>query len=407
MYLWHMDNNLNNNKLKAPSDALFLIAVLAVVLAATNLRSPLTAVGPVVSDIVAYFKLSNVEAGLLTAVPLFMFAALSGFVGALSTRHPIERLMVLSVVMLLIGLYLRVLGTLPSLYLGTGMVGLGICVGNVVMPGFVKKQFPEHVGIMTGVYSVAMNLTAALAAGLSVQIGSLLGMGWKGSLGVWIVPALLTLLIWLFLLLKVKKRGEADKKHTVEEKHNLYTNSLAWNISLFMGLQSVIYYCLVAWLPMVLQSYGMQAEDAGWMLSYMQFAMIPISFIGPIIASRMVDQRPMMVVAGLSFISAILLLLFFEKDYAFAACMLFGVANGLSFGMAMLFFSIRTTSSNLAMRLSGMAQSVGYLLAGFGPLLFGALFDLSENWIYSFTFLLLIAVLLFYNGMRASAPRKI
>ncbi|MCY4778963.1 MFS transporter [Sphingobacterium sp. UT-1RO-CII-1] len=402
-----MDSNLNNNKQKASTDVLFLIAVVAVVFAATNLRSPLTAVGPVVSDIVTYFQLSNVEAGLLTAVPLFMFAALSGFVGALSTKHPIERLMVLSVILLLIGLYLRVAGTLTTLYLGTAMVGLGICVGNVVMPGFVKKQFPEHVGVMTGVYSVAMNLTAALAAGLSVQIGDLLGMGWKGSLGVWIIPALLTLLIWLLLLLNVRRNSETSKKHTVREKNNLYKISLAWNISLFMGLQSVVYYCLVAWLPVVLQSYGMQAEDAGWMLSYMQFAMIPISFVGPIIASRMVDQRPMMVVAGISFITAILLLLFFGMDYAFAACMFFGVANGLSFGMVMLFFSIRTTSSNLAMRLSGMAQSVGYLLAGFGPLLFGALFDVSQDWVYSFIFLLVIAVLLFYNGMRASAPRKI
>lgn len=387
---------------------LFALCVLAVVLAAANLRSPLTAVGPVVADIVDAFALNNVLAGMLTAVPLFMFAALSGVVGSLSTRYAIERLVVFSVLLLILGLYLRVAGSVYTLFFGTAIVGLGICVGNVVMPGFIKKQFPNQIGSMTGVYSVSMNLTAALAAGLSVQIGSWLGIGWKGSLGVWILPAILTLVVWFFLALNARKQEAANSRPAIKKGGaSLFSSKLAWSISFFMGLQSVIYYCLVAWLPTFLTSNGMLAEDAGWMLSYMQFAMIPVSFIGPILANRMADQRPMMIVAGVSFITAIMLLLFFGNSYAFIACMLFGIANGLSFGMAMLFFSIRTSSSQQALKLSGMSQSVGYLLAGFGPLVFGALFDISADWKYSFAFLLLVAVVLFYCGMQASKPRKI
>ena len=382
------------------------ISAAGIVLIACNLRSPLSAVGPVLHEISTVLQLSNSAAGLLTAIPLIVFAGLSGTIGNISVKYSMEKLLGMALVFLIIGLFLRVNGSIWTLFTGSALIGLGICFGNVVMPGFIKKEFPKQVGMITGLYSVAMNLTAALAAGFSISIGKWTKLGWKGSLGIWAILAVLALLMWLPQLFRTIQKENKDKEK-VPVNEALYRSKQAWNISAFMGLQSLMYYCFTAWLPAVLVTYDMSGESAGWVLSYLQFAMLPVTFIGPVIAVRMKNQKILVTFLSSCMLAGLLLIIFFKREYIYLAAILFGVSNGLAFSLAMLFFSLRTQSSSSAITLSGMAQSAGYLLAAFGPPVFGKLFDLTKNWNYSFYFLTLLVLFMWYFGFLSGRNKTV
>ena len=401
-----MQNETNNISQNKSNYIGITLSVLGIILVASNLRSPLTAVGPVLDEIAFQLHLTKTEAGFLTAIPLFVFAAFSVLIGKFSIKYQIEKLIFISLILLIIGLYLRINDSVFSLFFGSALVGIGICIGNVVMPAFIKKEFPKKVGMMTGLYSVGMNLTAAFAAGFSIKIGQWTTIGWKGSLGIWIIPAFITLFFWIFQLLK---KVNIVSKYTLlnTSEVNIYKSKIAWSISFFMGLQSLIYYCIIAWLPIILINYGMKKEDAGWILSYLQFAMLPITFIGPIIASRMKNQKILIYFISLCFILAFLLLNFYNIKFVVLAAILLGIANGLAFSLVMLLFSMRTKSPISAVKLSGMSQSIGYLLAGFGPPIFGKLFELTNQWAYSFYFLLLISIILCISGVYAVQNKTI
>lgn len=401
-----MQNETNNTAQNKSNYIGITLSVLGIILVASNLRSPLTAVGPVLDEIASQLHLTKTEAGFLTAIPLFVFAAFSVLIGKFSIKYRIEKLVFISLILLIIGLYLRINDSIFSLFFGSALVGIGICIGNVVMPAFIKKEFPKKVGMMTGVYSVGMNLTAAFAAGFSIKIGLWTTIGWKGSLGIWIIPVFITLLVWIFQLLKKVNIVSKNTSSNTSEV-NIYKSKIAWSISFFMGLQSLIYYCIIAWLPIILISYGMKKEDAGWILSYLQFAMLPITFVGPIIASRMKNQKILIYFISLCFILAFLLLNFYNIKFVVLAAILLGIANGLAFSLVMLFFSMRTKSPISAVKLSGMSQSIGYLLAGFGPPIFGKLFEFTNQWTYSFYFLLFISVILCFSGVYAAQNKTV
>lgn len=386
-----------------------LLMVLGIVLIAANLRAPLTAVGPVISEISTSLQLSNVLAGMVTTIPLMAFALLSGFAPKISKRYGMETALMASLFILLIGLFVRPLGGVYSLFLGAALVGIGITVGNVLMPAYIKNNFSEKIGLMTGLYSASMNLTAALAAGFSIQIGLSTGQGWRGSLGVWLITAVLAMLVWIPQLKRQKKNKPITLAFEQRDpvKTSIYRSRIAWSITLFMGLQSLVFYCAAAWFPKVLQSWGMSAIDSGWMLSYIQFAQLPVTFIGPIIAGRMKSQVPLVWITALLMSLGIVGILLFKTDYIIWWCICIGIASGLAFSLAMMFFVLRTENATQAAEMSGMAQSFGYLLAGCGPPLFGALYDITQQWSYSLIVLLTASVLLLVFGVIAAKPRTI
>lgn len=367
---------------------LTIISCAGIVLIASNLRSPLSSVGPVLDSVSTDLGLDNTMASFLMTIPLLVFAFLSGLVGRLSVYVRPERLIFISILFLILGLYLRVFGSLMTLFLGSILIGVGICFGNVLMPGFIKQEFPDHLGLMTGIYSVAMNLTAALAAGFSIYIGDWSGHGWKGSLGIWIFLSVIGLIVWIPQFYK-KNTPNVKGIYTQSKSRSLIYSKQAWFISLFMGIQSLLYYCLITWLPSVLTGYGMEELESGWVLSYLQLAMLPVTFIGPVIASRLKNQKLFILFLSISMILGLGLLLIYKLEYVYLSAVLFGVSNGLAFSLSMLFFSLRTQSTENAIKLSGMAQSIGYFVASFGPPVFGKLNDITGNWGASFLFLFL------------------
>lgn len=368
---------------------------------ASNLRSPITAVGPVIDDIKAALSLSNTQAGLLTSIPLLVWAAFSSPIGNFSVRYQIEKVILVSILLLIVGLYFRIFDSVSLLFLGSAIMGFAICIANVLMPAFVKKVFPEHLGLMTGVYTVAMNLTAAFATGYSINMAEMSQWGWKMSLGIWILPTAFTLFIWLTQLRNPAEKPLANSQDNVAVP-KIIQSRLAWDISIYTGLQSMMYYSFVAWIPKVMMDYGMDPEVAGWVVSWFLLATLPVTFVAPIIANKMKNQKAMMWLLWILLMVSFLLILFYKTRFIYTAAVLFGIANGFSFSLAMLFFSLRTKSSLVTVKISGMAQSIGYFIAALGPIFFGKIFDVSGNWNYSFYFLVINCVLILYFGLRSS-----
>ena len=382
------------------------LAILGVIFFAANLRAPLTSVGPVIGEISLSLSLSKTAAGMLTTIPLLAFGLLSSFIPRISQRFGMELVLLFSLVLLGIGLSVRSLGSITTLFIGAALVGTGITFGNVLMPAFIKTKFPKRIGVMMGVYSVGMNLTAALAAGLSIGIGKWTNLGWKASIGIWVGLTIVGIIIWFPQLLFAKREKEVAAKDTIVDpkpiiKVNLLKSRIAWAVTIYMGLQSLMYYCLTAWLPKVAQDWGMSIEASGWVLAYVQFAQVPTTFIGAFIAAKMRDQRFLSALTGILFILGITGILIFKTKYILLWCILLGVASGLAFSLSMLFFVLRTQNTLQAAKLSGMAQSFGYLIAATGPAIFGGIFDLTSSWTLSFVFLMLMSVVLLVAGVIA------
>lgn len=393
-------NKLEDNAPQKSKVKIVLMA-LGVLFIASNLRAPLTSVGPVIAELSTSLGLSNVWAGMVTTIPLIAFATLSGFAPKVSRKYGMELVLLAALIILALGLGIRQWGTISTLFIGAALVGIAITMGNVLMPAYIKNSFPKQVGLMMGLYSVAMNLTAALAAGFSIQLGNWTGMGWRGSIGIWFFLALFTLVIWLPQVKRKKLETQQGSTLKEESKVNLYRSKLAWAVTIFMGLQSFLFYCVAAWFPKVMQSWGMTPEDSGWVLSYVQFAQLPISFVGAIIASKMNNQKFLAVLSGLLFGIGILGIIVFKTEYIILWSICIGTASGLAFSLSMLFFVLRSHHSTQAAELSGMAQAFGYLIAACGPPLFGAIYDSTGDWVAALWMLVGISIILLIAGFIA------
>lgn len=398
-----MKNEVKNNA----SYVLLILNVLVVILISSNLRSPIVAVSPVLGEVREALHLDNFQVSLLTSIPLFMFAVCSVLVSRFSGKLGISKLLMYSLIILSFGLFLRISGSLLLLFLGSVFIGLGICIGNVVTPGYVKSNFPKQIGLMTGIFAVSMNLTAALASGFSVKIGEWTGFGWRGSLGIWLVIAALGFLVLLLEFIFNKKNSDQPKTTLGTSDFNMFKSSQAWNISIFMGLQSLFYYCMVAWLPSFLTDYNMPGESSGWVLFVIQITMIPITFCCPIIASKMKDQRILILFICALMFTSTMMFVFLKAEWIYVNAVIIGISNGLSFSLSILFFSTRTKSGINAVKISGMAQSVGYLIAAFGPPIFGKLHDWDASWNISFYFLSIAVLIMFFFGIKAARHKYV
>lgn len=251
-----------------------------------------------------------------------------------------------------------------------------------------------------------MNTFGALGSGLSVPISTIQGVGWKGSLASWTVLVVIAILVWLPQLRKQK-----DSSPTINTNRtrtgSIWRSRLAWYITVFMGLQSLIFYTLITWLPEILQLHGYSANAAGWMLFLMQFALIPITFIIPVVAEKMRDQKLLSALTGSFFIIGILLILLGIELLIPVAIIMIGMASGSAFSLSMMFFSLRTHDGYQAAEMSGMAQSFGYLLAAIGPTLFGALHDMSGGWQVPLAMLIGLSCVILVVAIAAGKDRLI
>ncbi|MEK5039356.1 MFS transporter [Sporosarcina sp. FSL K6-3457] len=375
------------------------LLLIGVVFIAMTLRSPLTVVGPIISSIRDSLGISNVLAGFLTTIPLLAFAIISPFAPKLARRFGMELTLFGSLILLTAGIIIRSLGTIPTLLIGTFLLGLAIAFGNVLLPSLIKLSFPLQIGLMTGIYSVSMNLSASIAVGVSVPLAQTT-FGWQGALGMWSILAFIALLVWLPQL-KNKRLAAAPEVSVAKKTIPLWRSPLAWSVTLFMGFQSLLFYTTSAWLPEVLKAQGISADNAGWLVSLLQFSQLPITFIIPIIAGKVKDQRMIVVGVTALYIIGYGGVLVGITSLTALWMIMIGLAGGAAFGLAMMFFTLRTRTPQEAANLSGMAQSFGYALAAVGPVLFGLLHDFTAGWTVPMFILIFASVIVLLSGMSA------
>lgn len=350
--------------------------------------------------------ISNVLAGFITTIPLLAFAIVSPFVPKVARRLGMEMTLFLAILLLTVGIIIRSLGTSFLLLLGTALIGVAIAFGNVLLPSFIKLKFPLQLGLMTGVFTVSMNLSAGIGAGISYPIADGTSYGWQGALGFWAILALLGCIIWLPQI-KQKQIFVSSSTTNTQKAKSILKSPLTWTITLCMGLQSLIFYTTAAWIPEILQTQGMGAEKSGWMLSFMQFAQLPMTFLIPILAGRMKDQRLLVLLFTIFYLIGFIGLLFGDISLTLLWMIALGLGGGASFGLVMMFFSLRSRTPLEAADLSGVAQSFGYLLAAVGPVLFGFIHDETGSWYTPMILFMAMVMLLFFAGMHAGRNRYV
>ncbi|HEY2493176.1 MAG TPA: MFS transporter [Paenibacillus sp.] len=389
---------LQHSNIKKKSLYIVLL-ITGIILVAFNLRPAITSVGPLVGIIQEDVGLAHWSTGLLMSIPLISFAVMSSLVPKIANRLTNEKTLLLGLIVLLMGICIRSISITLFLFTGTLLVGVGIAIGNVLLPVVVKDKFPHNFGLMTSVYSTSMGLFASLASGVSVPLASDLNLGWQGALIVWGIPAVTAILVWTVL---IKLNPDKDKaiKRVSTSASRIWRSPLAWKIALFMGFQSSLFYVTMSWLPEILHNYGISRGTAGWLLSFTQLVGLPASFLIPIIAGRVRSQVWIAFTLGMcSIVGYGGLLLGASYPIMIISIILIGIALGGNFPLALSYLGIRTRNASQSAELSGMAQSTGYLLAAVGPIFIGYLYDMAQMWTIPIITLIIISGLVMALGM--------
>ena len=395
-----------------------LLLVVGLVLVALNLRFVLTSVGPLIDDVRADAGLSGSALGLLTTAPLLALGLVSPLAPRLGERFGAEHVVLGCLLAIGAGAALRWLSPIAFLFAGMLLAGCAIAVGNVLMPGIVKRRFPDRAATMTGVYSIGLSGGGALAAGLTVPIERWVGGDWRLALGLWALPALIAVAVWApQLRRRALERDEAARRRAAaaragvgpgaapQRRVTLWRDRRAWEVTLFMGLQSTIFYTSSAWLPEILRDrVGLGSTAAGALLSLVMMVGIPLGLATAAIAGRLRDQRPLALTAAVFAVVGWLGLLLAPGFPPLVWALALGVGAGVGFPLALTLFVLRARDVRHTAALSGMAQGVGYTLAAIGPLAIGALHDVSGGWALPLAVLSGLAAPHLLTGLAASRP---
>jgi len=373
----------------------------AIVLVSFCLRPSITGVGPLIPAIREDLNLSNTLAGFLTTLPLLAFATFSLFSSAIGIRLGYVRAILVGLIILLVGLVIRVQSGLFLLFLGTALTGIGIVICNVLLIPLIKSRLPHQIGLMTSSYTTGLSLFAAVGTGISIPLA--LEFGWRGSLLFWALPVMLTVLVWIP---QVKKQKLLPKEADEPKGTNVWKSRLAWQVSMFMGLQSFMFFTLIAWLPDMLIYRGLSAGRAGLVISLMQVVGLIGTFMAPLVAVRFREQIKISVALGLAYTLGYLTFLSGSMALIYIGLTLVGFSLGASISMAYTLIGLRTTGQDTA-ALSGMSQSLGYYLASIGPLLVGMIFDVAVDWNLFILIMICCALVFTFLGTKVGRDLKV
>ena len=369
-----------------------LMIILGILFISFNLRAPITAVGSISEMIQQEYSLTKAAAGFITTLPLIAFAVVSPFVSTISSKIGHSKTMLMGLIFILIGEFTRSYTGAAGLFIGTAIIGVGIAIGNVIIPSIIKLCFSEKVGFVTSIYTSGMCIYAAVGAGISVPLAKGMGLGWKNTLASWFILTIITILIWLPQIrdtrFVVKKNASAGKSTSI------WKSKLAWWVTLYMGTQSLLFYSLVAWLPTIVESKGLSQAFAGNMAMLFQLMAIPATLIIPTLCDKLKDQRILVLVVCIIYAAGMgLFLVGSGAAMMTVAVILMSIGMGGSISLSIAFISLRSPNSQRAAQLSGMSQSAGYLFAAVGPVLTGFLYDTMSTW--SIPVMLFIALIVF------------
>lgn len=384
------------NNTSSPSKLLLLIAILAI---AFNLRPALSGIGSLAESIGVDLNLSGASLGLLTTLPLFAFAVISMLTPLFTKNYGVGKTVLGALAILTLGIIARSYLGIVGLYVGTLGIGIGIAFGNVLLPALTKQNFPDKAGAITSLYGSLMAIGASLAAGISVPLAEDYVWGWRGALAIWAGTSLIAFTIWSFQVKHLKKTK--PRRNFLVALKKLSGSSLVWKMAIYMGLQSMVFYVILAWLPTILIEDGYTNSYAGWMLSLSQATGILGSITIPLWAGKRQDQRLIIGLLVLLEIISLIGLMFPGLGLVPLWVCIIGFVLGGTFGLALLLIILRSSDADTAAELSGIVQSIGYLIAATGPFCIGIIFDISGEWNYALIALIAVALVKLYVGMGA------
>ncbi|MER1978679.1 CynX/NimT family MFS transporter [Pseudocitrobacter faecalis] len=379
------------------------LLIAGILLIASTLRVTFTGAAPLLDAIHAQYSLTTAQTGLLTTLPLLAFGLVSPLAAGIAQRLGIERSLLVALLLICSGIAVRSLPAVSLLFVGTAIIGCGIALGNVLLPGLIKRDFAGNVARMTGAYSVTMGAAAALGSAMVVPL-ALNGFGWRGALlGLMVFP-LLALLLWLPQW-RAAKTATLTTSRTLKSR-GIWRSSLAWQVTLFLGINSLVYYVVIGWLPAILIGQGYSEAQAGSLHGLLQLATAAPGLVIPLILHRLKDQRGIAIlVALMCAVSAAGYWLF--PAQAVVWTLIFGFGSGATMILGLTFIGLRASSAHQAAALSGMAQSVGYLLAACGPPLMGKIHDASGDWHIPLYAVAVISLVMALFGALAGRDREI
>lgn len=379
------------------------LLIAGILMIATTLRVTFTGAAPLLETIRTDYGLSTAQTGLLTTLPLLAFALISPLAAGIARRFGMERSLFAAMLLICAGIALRSLPSAALLFAGTAIIGCGIALGNVLLPGLIKRDFSQHVARLTGAYSLTMGAAAALGSALVVPL-ALHGFGWRSALLMLMLFPLLAFLIWLPQW-RTTRSANLSSSRALHER-GIWRSPLAWQVTLFLGLNSLIYYVIIGWLPTILISHGYSEAQAGSLHGLLQLATAAPGLAIPLILHRFNVQR--WIAALVSLLCAVGAAgLWFVPGQAIIWTLLFGFGSGATMILGLTFIGLRASSAHQAAALSGMAQSVGYLLAACGPPVMGKLHDASGSWYLPLSGVTVLAIIMAIFGLYAGRDREI
>ncbi|XVQ11714.1 CynX/NimT family MFS transporter [Spirillospora sp. CA-255316] len=386
--------------------------LLLLVLVAVNLRPAIVAVGPLLTEIQDDFDLSGTAAGALTTLPLLFFGAY-GLVAPFLRRPPrSETLLVTSMALLVAALLLRTLDAPAALFAGSLAAGIAISVGNIAIPAIIKRDHPSSIALVTSVYTVAITTSAALSAAVVIPIEHALDSGWRLPLALLALPAFLAGLAWLPRLLRAPApstdSGAAGSAAAGRGgAAAVWRSRLAWHVTFFMGVQSLLAYVTVGWLATILQDRGMPGETAGYVFALTNLLQAFGSLAMPLLARRMRDQRPLVLIAVSLTLAGFAGVTWAPLGSSWLWASVLGIGQGVGFATALSLLGLRAHDARVAVQLSGMAQGCGYVIAALGPLAVGALHDATHGWNVPIVAVLAVTAAMAVPGLAAGRNRTI
>jgi len=391
------------------------LLVVAVAAAGFNLRTAVTSLPPLFPDMQTQLDLSTATLSLLAATPVICFGVVSAFAAWLNRRYGEELILLVALILLTAGLLLRGLAPGVMLFPGTVLAASAIAVLNVLLSSMAKRRWPERAGLLIGIYLTALSVGAILSSLLSVPLYRSSGGSVRLALGIWAVPAALAVLLWLPQL-RYRTAGAEPPAGgepavdgepgpaTARAGVKVYKYALTWEVTAFMGLQSLLYYAALSWLPTIFQDRGASAVTAGNLLALMGVGNLATSLVVPVLAHRHPSQRALVVPSLIGTAAGLAGCLWAPLGTAPAWVLVLGVSQGSCLGLAIFFMLARAPDAGVAASLSAFSQSVGYLVASVGPLMVGLLHSATGSWNIPVALLLVLCAVELATGVLAGRP---